>query len=121
MKILAHQRQKELPTFLNDGKPNSESEPSPTLVPLWFPRLSQQHVPGTHPLLHPVYASSHTDLTSGQRAGAWEKQRPNRVLRMKELFFSPTLGIALLCPFMEESIIKKMNCVCSLSEGSCCG
>lgn len=88
MKIVAHQYQKEFPTFLNDGKPNSESEPSPTWVPLWFPRLSQQHVPGTHPLLHPVYASSHTDLTSSQRAGAWEKQRPNSVLRMREFFFS---------------------------------
>ena len=105
MIILAHQYQKELPTFLNDRKPNSESEPPPTLVPLWFPGLSQQHVPGTHTLLHPVNASSHTDLTSSQRAGAWEKQRPNSVLRRREFFFSPALGVALLCPFMEESII----------------
>jgi len=38
MKILAHQYQKALPTFLNDRKPNSESEPPP-IGPFVVPQI----------------------------------------------------------------------------------
>lgn len=97
MKILAHQRQKELPTFLNDGKPKQA-------IPYLGPFVVPQIISAARAWYSPSFAQFMLLVTL-----IWHRAKglvPGRskdqtVLRMRELFFSNS-GCCFTLPLYGE-------------------